>query len=139
MERFSVRGAVRNEASYTQLKDYSQLRYGLITPSDIDGFIDFQNRAFVFIEVKYGTAEMNVGQRLAYERLCDACRKSGIPSIVVVAHHNMPPAEMIPVHNVPVTKIRWGDRWHSQSGTRTVKEIVDLFYDRYVVGNHGRA
>ena len=122
------RGAVRDEAMYTQLKDYSQIRYGKITPSDIDGFLDFNDKLFVFLELKYIGTELKGGQRLAYQRVCDACQKEGRESLVIVAHHNYPPEQTIPVHEIPVSEIRYRGEWRPTKKPYTVKALIDKFY-----------
>ena len=33
--------------------DFTGLRWGKITPTDIDGFVEIRDKAYVFIEVKY--------------------------------------------------------------------------------------
>lgn len=48
------RGIIRHRRRRLQVNDFSVLRYGRITPTDIDGFLDFGGRAFVFIELKHG-------------------------------------------------------------------------------------
>jgi len=125
------RGAVRHRGHYTQLKDYSQLRYGLITPSDIDGVLDFQNRAFVFLELKFAGAEMSLGQRLMYERICDACQRGGVNSVVIVANHSSASDEMIPVHELPVDRVRFKGKWSQMRPDDTVKSVIDRFHNKF--------
>lgn len=131
------RGAVRNRGHYTQLKDFTRLRYGLITPSDIDGVIDFQNKAFVFLELKFSGAQMSFGQRLMYERICDACETGGVPSIVIVADHKSGLDEMIAAHDLPVIQIRYQRKWFRPHPGDTVKNVVDRFQAKYA-GQHNR-
>lgn len=121
------RGAIRDDAQYTQRKDYSELLWGKITPMDIDGFIDFENKAFVFIELKGNGADLPYGQRLAIERVCDACQQSGKESLVIVAHHRCAPHETIPVHEVAVTKVRYHGEWRPTREPHTIKSLIDCF------------
>ena len=46
------RGKIRDATLIDRLRDFSGLRYGRITPTDIDAFMEFGNKAFVFIEAK---------------------------------------------------------------------------------------
>ena len=62
-------GIFRNREYAKQLKSFSGLRFGKITPTDIDGFLDFGNNVYVFIETKHGDAPLPYGQKLALERL----------------------------------------------------------------------
>ena len=123
----SDRGKIRNREAAGQLKDFSGLRFGKITPTDIDGFVDFNNKAFVLIEVKYGTAPMPFGQKLGYERLCDACEKAGIRTLVIVAHHNIEAPNEIDVAILPVTLVRLGKKWRKPNVPHTVRSAVEAF------------
>jgi len=121
------RGKIRNPKYAGQLKDFSGLRFGQITPTDIDGFCDFQNKAFILLELKYGHAEIMRGQRLGYERLALACESAGIRTIVILAHHNVPPTEVIPVADLQVSKIYVDGKWRDQHGVRTVRRAFEDF------------
>ena len=121
------RGKIRNREAAGQLKDFSGLRYGKITPTDIDGFADFQNKAFVIFEVKYGTAPVPYGQRLALERLADACEAGGVRSLVIVAHHQVKMPADINVAELPATKVRMKGKWIKPNVPHTVKSAFDSF------------
>ena len=45
------RGVIHNRERGAQIRDYSGLRFGNITPTDIDGFMDFGGRVFVVFEL----------------------------------------------------------------------------------------
>jgi len=121
------RGKIRNRECAGQLKDFSGLRFGKITPTDIDGFVDFQNRAFVLFEIKHGTTPMPYGQRLGYERLADACEKSGIRTLVIVAHHDVAAPKDIDVAVLPVTQVRFQGQWKKLNVHHTVRSAFDAF------------
>lgn len=122
-----MRGKIRNRSYAQQLKDYSGLRWGKITPTDIDGFADFNNEIFVFIECKHGESAMPFGQRLALERLCDACQKSGLKSMVIVANHNVDFNNDIDVSAQPVSLIRLNGKWRKPNTPQTVRTAIDGF------------
>jgi hypothetical protein len=46
------RGVIRDVKYASEWRDYSGLCYGTITPTDLDGLIDFRNRLFILIEIK---------------------------------------------------------------------------------------
>jgi len=123
----SDRGKIRNRECARQLKDFSGLRFGKITPTDIDGFVDFQNRAFVLFEIKHGTTPMPYGQRLGYERLADACEKSGIRTLVIVAHHDVAAPKDIDVAVLPVTQVRFQGQWKKPNVPHTVRSAFEAF------------
>ena len=125
----SERGKIRNRECAKQLKDFSGLRFGKITPTDIDGFVDFQNKAFVIFEIKYGSTPMPYGQRIGYERLADACEKAGIQTLVIVAHHNIQAPMDIDVAVLPVTKVRIGGKWRKPNVPHTVRSAFESFLE----------
>jgi hypothetical protein len=125
------RGKIYRAEYASQIRDYSGLRYGKITPTDIDGFMDFGNEAFVFLELKHAGAELPRGQRLALSRLCDACRPS-VPSIVFVAEHENTPPDEIDGGNARVVEIYHGGKWAPPRRALTLREAVDIFRERHL-------
>ncbi len=125
-----ARGQIKHRALSRRIKDFTGLRYGAITPTDIDGFIDFGGRAFVLFEFKYpGTDELPYGQRLALERAVDAWEAAGKPSLLIVAWHDM--QGDIDAANCMVYQTYFRDDWKSDCH-RTVKQVTDEFYRLYV-------
>lgn len=127
-----MRGEIQNRQRAQQLRDFSGMRYGNITPTDIDGFIDFGNKVFVFIETKYGDAEFPYGQRLALERLCDASHNGGVASWAIVTRHDTPVENDIDLANTRVCEFRERGQWHTVSTAPTCKEFVDWIYNNSV-------
>ena len=83
-----VRGKINNPARAKQLHDFTGLRFKNITPTDIDGFVEFKDTLFVLMEAKFNGAELPYGQRLAIERLCKALQKAGKITAALVLTHN---------------------------------------------------
>jgi len=104
----SERGAIRNPARRLQLADFTGLLWGRKTPTDIDGFLDFDGRLFVFIEGKHGDRGIDRGQEWALERLCD---KATVPAAAFVVTHNTPIGRPIDYANASVMNYRWQGRW----------------------------
>lgn len=119
------RGIIRNREWASQIKIFSGLRFGKITPTDIDGFLDFDNRIFIFLEIKRGAALPPYGQRLALERLCDTCEKAGKSSLVLIASHNA--VGDIDAANLPVVLIRRKGEWRKPRRAMTVRQGIDEF------------
>lgn len=67
------RGQIRNRQLAMQIRDFSGVCYGKISPTDIDGFLEFGDKLYVFIEGKQIGAPLSFGQGLALARLTDAC------------------------------------------------------------------
>jgi hypothetical protein len=104
------RGVIRNREFKRQIVDFSGIRFGNITPTDLDAFMDFGNRLFVFVETKFNGASMPYGQRLAIERLCDACNTPPDRYSVafITSHHSEGDIDFA---NTVVTEYRWQGKW----------------------------
>ena len=125
------RGKIVNRARAQQIKDFVGLRWGNITPTDIDCFVDFQNRLFVIIEYKCGEAQMPRGQELALERLCDACEKAEIPTYLLAATHNHKVEEDIDCAQATVTNHYHKREW-KECKEISVKEAIDKLRKKYL-------
>ena len=112
-----------------QACDYTGMRFGTILPTDIDAFIDFQNRLFIFIEAKYHGKELPLGQRLALERICDGQK---VRSFVLVVSHERRSGESIILAETDVVKYRYRGRWITPERPYTCREMVDEICSRYL-------
>lgn len=121
------RGVINNKDRARQLRDFSGLRYGNITPTDIDGLIEYKDIAYVIFETKLGSAEVPRGQMIALERLCDDLQNYK-HTIVIISSHNHPVTEEIDLANSIVTQYRWRKKWvDMKDNPYTVKMLVDWF------------
>ena len=123
----SERGAIRNEDFAKQLVDFSGLVYGKISPTDVDLYIDFQNRVFVFGEYKFGKTLMEFGQRLALERLCDEREGATRKTIGLVASHRTPATQQVDGAAAVVTEFRFKKKWRVPKHPITVRQAIDSF------------
>jgi hypothetical protein len=121
-----VRGVIRNRQMATQVRDFSGLCFGNITPTDIDGYIEYKNRCHILIETKYGTAELPYGQRLALERMCDDLHKAK-PTIAIIASHTS--TGDIDVANALVSETRFKRKWIHKYDGMTVRQLVERFLE----------
>ena len=76
------RGIIRHKELFRTENDWSDFRYGNITPSDVDFIIEYKNKLFIIGEMKHGDSEMPRGQEIALERLVDNIKK---PALLFVA------------------------------------------------------
>jgi len=117
----------RNRAR--QIKDFSGLLFGNITPTDIDGLIEYHGRAYVIIELKFNDRQVPFGQKLALERLTDDLEKAGKQSLCIIAKHNtINPRDAIDVANATVSEYRFRLQWRNDN-TGTVKNLVKRFLE----------
>lgn len=129
------RGVIRNREFKQQIADFSGLRWGKVTPTDLDGFIDFGNKLFVFIESKHGDSVMPYGQRLALERLCDACHKPPLRYAVgfVVSQWSSGDIDMA---QTTVTAIRWEGKWSPpKAANSALVDGIEAFRKRFTNSN----
>lgn len=61
----------------------------VLLPTDIDGLIDWKNRGYIFIELKYHDAMLSLGQKLALERLVKDANKVHKHALAILARHQV--------------------------------------------------
>ena len=120
-----VRGVIVNEARARQLRDFSGLTYGTITPTDIDLCMEYRDRSFVFAEIKMPGHEIPKGQRIALERIVDGLRAAGKVAVLFLVENNQPDPEIpTAVSSCIVLKFYCNRRWRDGGG-KTPKEWMD--------------
>lgn len=122
------RGEIYNPGQVGQLRDYSGLLFGNITPTDIDGIIEYKNIGYVIIELKYAEAKIPFGQKLALERLTDDLQRSGKPTVCLIATHKTSESGIIDVANSLVREYRYKGKWLHLN--LTTAEFITLFFKR---------
>src|SRR5262245_47389449 len=121
-------GIINHPRRARQVIDFVGLDFGTVSPTDIDCFIDFNNRDFVFIEAKYGDAPLKDGQRLALERLCKASRLAGRRAIAMIARHNVPAHLPVRLAEVPVFEYCLRGEWKAVREPRpSVRDALEIF------------
>lgn len=123
------RGLILNREYATQIRDFSGLLFGNITPTDIDGLIDFRDRIFIIMEFKHSGAPIPFGQKLALERLTDIICETGRIGIGLIAEHNT--NGDIDCANCLVTQYRYRKQWVTPLSQFNVKEIITHFLNKY--------
>lgn len=123
---------IRNREYAQRIKDFSGLRFGKISPTDIDGFLDFGDRLFVFIETKFGNSPLPYGQCLALQRLCDATQSETRESILLVASYDI--EGDIDIAETVVKQYRHRGRWFD-SPDMTVRDVIEIFINKYLGEN----
>ncbi len=127
----SVRGKIRNREQSGQVRDFSKLRFGNVTPTDIDGYLEFLNRVFIYLELKYRGYPMPMGQRVALERGCKRIQDGGGDAYVLVAKHFSPPDEDIDASELPLTHLFHKGRWESVDCPCSVREAIIHILDTH--------
>jgi len=81
------RGEIYNRDKASTIRDFSGLKYGKITPTDIDAFLDFKNRLFILIEGKEDGVPVPKGQMIALKRIANACNSKTRSCILVIVNN----------------------------------------------------
>lgn len=120
---------IRNREQARQLTLFHGLQFDTIYPTNVDAFVEFGGRLFVFVETKREGAALPAGQLLALKRLCDACQSKEREAIFVITRHDT--AGDIDLALTRVEKYWHRRRWHPMNGAWTLRELLDLFRERY--------
>lgn len=120
------RGKIFFEDRARQLNDFSGLRFDNITPTDIDGLMEYHDRGFTLLEGKYREAELPFGQRLALERLI---KKLIGPAILIVYRHEVDdPLQSVDVSKCQATDVYFGQHgWLPLKKNKTTYEVINAF------------
>ena len=124
------RGVIYNRERARQIIDFSGLQYGKITPTDIDGFIDFGNKLFIYLEYKLIGAEFKIGQRVAIERIV---RSSRVPCYALLCRHDVEDIEKDINAANAVVDIYYTQKgvWRKPKMFIIVKDEVDILHEKY--------
>ena len=123
----SNRGKIHNRERGRQIIDFSEIRYGNITPTDLDGFFEKGNKIFVFYEYKLGDAEMPKGQMLALTRIVDGLNNAGKTAVLFLCRHEEYDTDKdIEGGEAIVDQVYWRNHWYKGKGY-TVKEQTDKY------------
>lgn len=113
MEQSFRKGDIRNESYAKQINSFSGLlRRRGITPTDIDGLIDYNGKAFIVLEGKFGDAPIPMGQRIALENIANAIHEGGKQIIVLVFRHNVSLSLQVDVSTQFVSEYYYNRQWH---------------------------
>lgn len=83
------RGVYQNANRGRQLLRFDGFRYGSITPTDIDGVIDYHDFVWVLFEAKLTGKDVPRGQRLALERLIQNAKRARKHGIALIVEHGV--------------------------------------------------
>lgn len=119
----SDRGVIRNRALAGQIRDFRGMRFGNVTPTDIDAFFEFDDELFVLFETKHIGRNLPRGQRLGLQRLVDAVADSGREAILLIGEHDT--QADIDFAVCPVREFRYKHEWHTPKQPITFREAVD--------------
>ena len=90
MSEFFKKDELKYKSRARQINSFLGLiRRRNITPTDIDGIIDYNGKAFIILEGKHSDAELPKGQRMALENLANAILDGNKRVVVIVFRHHV--------------------------------------------------
>ena len=123
------RGEIGNRELASQIRSFRGLRFNNITPTDIDGLIEYKKKGYILFELKRTGAILPDGQRWAIERMVDDLNKTK-PSIGLIAEHDNKPPEDIDAANSIVKEYRYEGSWHLYKNRMTLRDAIGGFIDK---------
>lgn len=137
LANMSERGEIRNIERKQQINSFKNIRYGNITPTDIDGLIEYQDKAYVIFEIKYGNAELPKGQRKAIQRLVTDAGKANKKALAIIAEHHVDDTRQpVDVSQCDVREVFLSSekerKWRKPNHSMKLKECIDLFITKIV-------
>ena len=136
----NTRGAIKYPDRYKQAKLISyqgMVRLRKITPTDIDGLIDYNGNAFVYMEGKLENKELDYGQRLALENIVKSHKKANNISRVFVFRYNEPPDIIVVAKDKLVSEVYDSETlmWNKPKQEITLLEAIKEFEDYCLLNN----
>jgi hypothetical protein len=116
---------IRNREYAAQLKRFDGLRWGSISPTDIDLYVEFGNRLMVLGECKYGHAPVPTGQRVGLERLVDAATLAPHRYAALLILHHDTEAGDIDYATTEVVRYRWLHEWKKPRRDIVLVDAID--------------
>jgi hypothetical protein len=122
-----MRGEINNVKRKQQIINFSGLLYGKITPTDLDGLIEYKNIGYIFIEIKYSNTELPFGQKLAIERLVKDTNINKKSIGIIAEHYITDTSNQINASDCVVRKIfDWKNQWRMPK-YKNLKKTIDNF------------
>jgi hypothetical protein len=123
------RGKIQLRNRARQIVDFSGLRYDNITPTDIDGHIEYHDEAMIFIELKHRNAIIPYGQKLALERNVNNNRAAGKKAVLFICEHYVDDwkCDIIAANSI-VREFYYEGKWYVD-GKHTLKQKCDSFIE----------
>ena len=121
------RGKYQNESRARQLIRFEGLRFNNITPTDIDLFMEYHDKAFVIAEIKHRDAEMPRGQQLALTRVVDRIAATSAEAVLFYCIHQVDNTDDdVYAAQVFVRGVYYKGVWY-KSRKRTLKDAITSF------------
>ena len=124
--------AILHPERASQIIDFRGIEHKGTTFTDLDALLEYKNRAYIIVEVKYERKELPIGQKVAIERMVKDFWKRGKSALAIVAeHHETDKQKSVYLSECDVRSIYTSAerRWREPKHYYTVKQIVDEYLE----------
>ena len=121
---------VRNMDILSQPVLSEGLVFGKCGMTDIDLSCDWQGKTFVFVELKYGSTPLTLGQKYHLQGLVNAIVAGGKHAVAILAHHKAKKGEPILGQDSLVTCVYEGkaNGWERAGTNDSLKDVMSRYY-----------
>ena len=133
---------IRNIKHMSQVVSFEgMMRHRTITPTDIDGFIDYNGNAFIYIELKFNDSKLIGGQRMALENAVKSHIKAKHEAICFLVSHDVESKDIIIAKDHGVAEFYYFDEdrekliWRKPSIKLNLLEAIDMI-EKYWISKH---
>jgi len=125
MAQFTERGDIKHRDRAKQINSFAGLiRRRNITPTDVDGLIEYNGNVFIMLEGKYGDAELPKGQRMALENLANAILDGKKKVVIIVYRHYIQNSNQdVIVSEQFVSDVYFDRKWKKIGGYNVLQTI----------------
>lgn len=127
---------IKHPERASQVLDFGGILPKPYAPTDIDGLIEWKNKAYIILECKYKNKEMSMGQRIAIERMINDFTKVGKRALAIVIEHdqeNIQKSVMVGEQLVRQVYFDTQKKWREPNYICTAKEVINNFI-KYIEG-----
>jgi hypothetical protein len=118
---------INNKERMRQVINYDGLRYDTITPTDIDGLVEYKGKAYAIIEMKHRNKDVSKGQLIALERMAEDLSAQGKLVTIFVCEHYVDNPERDVIAAKSIVRMCWFNGVWRIDMRKTLKERLDGF------------
>ena len=108
-----------------QVISFDGLQFGVISPTDIDGCIEYRDKALILLEYKLRGYKMPTGQRLCLERIADDVEMSGRKATVFLCEHDVTDVDKpVDAKSAIVKAVYYKHKWYKGNGQDVKQHIM---------------
>lgn len=119
-----------------QINSFHNLQVGKLGATDIDALIEYKDKGYIFIEIKYKDKQMPLGQRIALERLVKDTGSNKLSIALVCEHWEADTEKFVDVGNCFIREVYTSTKktWRPTKTVMTVKQLYEIFRNQLEKG-----